>query len=140
MVISSKPRDKAPKLFLSAWASSARTGLAGMGDRSDRSNLSWWFWAPQHLNHSLFSPHPLPHPHRAQLELRLSPSHFLPQTLNPKSFLSTGFQGRGGLNRRGGSSSPRFHPWVAGDSSFSWGGAHSRYFCLGWSIFFSRRF
>ena len=82
MVISSKLRRQITdsNLFLSVWASSARTGLTGMGDRSDP---SWLFWAPQHLNHSLFSPpSPSPFPCPARLMPELSPLILTP---NPRA-------------------------------------------------------
>ena len=105
MVISSKLRRQITNsnLFLSVWASSARTGLTGMGYRS---KPSWRFWAPQHLNHSHLSPNDsfiLP-----SAQLVSLPSSLLPQTLTSKSLLSIGFQGRGELQIGGGSTSPMF--------------------------------
>ena len=73
-----------PRLKTSA-GGFGRTGLTGRGNRSDRSNRILTGWAPQHLNHSLLSPQPLSLFHHAQPELRLSPSHFSPQTLAPQS-------------------------------------------------------
>ena len=60
-----------------------QTGLTGRDNRSDRSNRLQPSWGPPHLNYSLSSPHNLPHPPHAQLELRLFPLSFL--TPNPRT-------------------------------------------------------
>ena len=96
-----------------------QTGLTGRDDRSDRSNRFQPSWGPPHLNYSLSSPHYLPHPPHAQLKLRLSPSHFSPQTLGPKSIHPPLIQGPRELQLGGESSSPRAPSLVGLDSS-SW--------------------
>src|SRR6185312_10570736 len=94
--------------FCQPWASSARTGLTGMGDRSDRSSPSWSGWAPQHLNLSLSLPHQNPCPQRPALSL---PSSLLPKPslLNPSPQIHS--KARGASNRSQESSPPRSPPW-----------------------------
>ena len=84
MVISSKLRRQITNsnLFLSVWASSARTGLTGMGDRS---KPSWRFWAPQHLNHSPLSPNDSFIPPAPIPSLSRAPSSLKPSPPNPSS-------------------------------------------------------
>jgi len=140
-VISFKPRDKSPNQKLSCQPGP---------DRSDRSNLSQPFLrAPLHLNHTLSLTDSFP-PHRVEPELELSPSPSpcsagaralfspspLTQTLEPKSFLSIGFQGRGRIKSVWGiifSLIPSLGS--RGFKVFARIGAHSRYLaCHGRSL------
>ena len=91
MVISSKLRRQITNsnLFLSVWASSARTGLTGMGDWSDRLGPSWRFCAPQHLNHYPLSPNDSLILLSAQLSLSRAPSSLKPSLPNPSSPLDS---------------------------------------------------